>query len=126
MLDRRTFLQIALTARAITAIDQARAQGRALRFGPPQHFSYEWLRSHAEALAKEEYTPPARPDPEIAASIDYDAQGKIKFQDDYALHGDNHPRSFPVTFVHVGKYFPKTVRMYAVESASGETVAREI
>jgi periplasmic glucans biosynthesis protein len=126
MLDRRTFLQIALAARAMAAIDDARAQDRALHFGLPQRFSYDWLKSEAEALAKKEYIPPARPDPEMVASIDYDAQGKIKFRDSYALYGDSNPSSFPITFVHAGKYFPKTVRMYAVEHASDETVAREI
>ena len=85
MLDRRTFLQIALATRAITAIDKANAQDRALHFGSPQHFSYDWLKSQAEALAKKEYVPPPSPNPELAAAIDYDAQGKIKFRDSYAL-----------------------------------------
>jgi glucans biosynthesis protein len=126
MLDRRTFLQIALAAQAMAAIDKASAEDPGLHFGPPQKFSYDWLKSHAEALAKKDYIPPARPDPDLVASIDYDAQGKIKFRDDYALYGEGHPGAFPITFVHVGKYFPKTVRMYAVEQAKDETVAREV
>jgi periplasmic glucans biosynthesis protein len=126
MLHRRSFLQILLVAQAMAAINKAKAQERTLRFGLPQHFSYDWLKSHAEALAKKEYTPPESPDQELVAAIDYDAQGQIHFRDGYALFGDNHPSAFPITFVHVGKYFPKTVRMFELEQASGETVAREI
>ncbi|MFY9985966.1 MAG: glucan biosynthesis protein D [Chthoniobacterales bacterium] len=95
-----------------------------LRFGPPQPFSYDWLKQHAENLAAKEYQSPPLPDPNIVANIDYDAYGKLKYKQDFALYGDGQTGVFPITFMFVGHYFPKTVRMYAVEK--GAEIAREI
>src|SRR6185312_13739034 len=67
-----------------------------------------------------------RPDPKIVAAIDYDAYGRLKCKPQYALYGDDEPGAFPITFMHVGNYFPKTVRMYAVEAAAAGDSAREI
>ena len=126
MLDRRNFLKLALAAQAFAAFP-ANAAPPSLRFGEPQPFSSEWLKAHAQALAAAPYSPPPRPDPGIVASIDYDAHGKLKYKNDFALYGDGHPSAFPITFMHVGQYFPKTVRMYAVEpSSDGSSSAREI
>ncbi len=126
MLNRRSFVQLALAAQAMALTGIAKAASRSLRLGEPQPFSYEWLKLHAEALARAPYNPPPRPDPAIVSSIDYDAHGKLKFRDEYALYGENHPSTFPITFMHVGQYFPKTVRMYAVEESQKGEVAREI
>ncbi len=125
MLDRRGFMKLALAAQALASLP-ARAASRDLRFGAPQRFSADWLKAHAQTLAATPYNPPPRPDPSTVAAIDYDAHGQLKYRPDFALYGDNHPSAFPITFMHVGQYFPKTVRMYAVEpGASGDT-AREI
>ena len=128
MLDRRNFLKLALAAQAFAALPAAAEPApSSLRFGEPQPFSADWLKAQAQALASAPYNPPPRPDPSIVASIDYDAHGKLKYKNDFALFGDGHPSAFPITFMHVGQYFPKTVRMYAVE-ASGDSggSAREI
>jgi periplasmic glucans biosynthesis protein len=121
MIDRRNFLKVALAFQAFAALP-ARAAAPALRMGEPEPFSYDWLKSHAEALAGQPYVAPPRPDPKIVSSIDYDAHGELHFKTDYALFGEGDPSAFPITFMHVGQYFPKTVRMYAVESGQ----AREI
>ena len=52
--------------------------------------------------------------------------GKLKYKNDFALYGDGHPSAFPITFQHVGQYFPKTVRMYAVDQSADGSSAREI
>jgi glucans biosynthesis protein len=125
MIDRRNFLKIALAAQAFAALP-ARAGIPGLRMGEAQPFSYGWLKERAEALAATAYAAPPRPDPKIVSSIDYDAHGELHYKSDYALFGDSDPGAFPVTFMHVGQYFPKTVRMYAVERNGGGDQAREI
>jgi periplasmic glucans biosynthesis protein len=115
-------VKTAATPEASTAIP---ADGsRALRFGPQQAFSYDWLKNHAENLAAAPYQAPPQPDPSIVANIDYDAYGRLKYKPDFALYGDGQPGVFPITFMFVGHYFPKTVRMYTVDKG-GET-AREV
>jgi periplasmic glucans biosynthesis protein len=125
MLDRRSFLKFALATQAFAAIP-ANASTSSLRFGPSQPFSHGWLKAHAQALANAPYNPPPRPDPRIVASIDYDTHGRLKYKSDFALYGDGHPSAFPITFMHVGQYFPKTVRMYTVEASIAGESAREI
>ncbi|HET6222663.1 MAG TPA: glucan biosynthesis protein D, partial [Dongiaceae bacterium] len=125
MLDRRSFLKLALAAQALGALP-ANAASPGVRFGAAQPFSYDWLKAEAQARAGKPYREPPRPDPAIVAAIDYDAQGKLKYKPEYALFGDGAPGAFPITFVHVGEYFPKTVRMHAVEADGGGSRAREI
>ncbi len=125
MIDRRSFLKVLMAAQAIAALP-ARASTPGLRMGEAQPFSHEWLKAHAESLASMPYTPPPRPDPSIVSSIDYDAHGRLNYKTEYALFGDGHSSEFPITFMHVGQYFPKTVRMYALESAAKGEQAREI
>jgi glucans biosynthesis protein len=125
MLDRRNFLKLALAAQAFAAMP-AHAGAPGLRLGAPQPFSYDGLKDHARALAAAPYSPPPHPDPKIVAAIDYDAYGRLKYKPEYALYGDGQPGAFPITFMHVGNYFPKTVRMYAVEPDATDGSAREI
>ena len=125
MMNRRSFLQIMLAAQAFAAFP-ARSATPGLPMGAAQPFSWDWLKAYSEALAASAYVPPPRPDPKIVSSIDYDAHGQIHFNEDLALFGDGQPGAFPVTFMHVGNYFQKSVRMYAVEPANGQEMAREI
>ena len=124
MIDRRSFLKIAIAAQAFAALPARAAPG--LRLGEANPFSYDWLKAHAESLAASPYSPPPRPDPNIVSNIDYDAHGRLHYKAEYALHGDGDPSAFPITFMHVGQYFPKTVRMYSVETGSSGDLAREI
>jgi periplasmic glucans biosynthesis protein len=125
MLDRRNFMKLMLAVQAVAALP-ANAAPQALRFGEAQHFSPDWLKAHAQEMATRPYNAPPRPDPQIVASIDYDLHGKLRYKSDFALFGDGHDSNFPITFMHVGQYFVKTVRMYAVEPAGEGTSAREI
>ncbi len=115
LLDRRDLLRLGVAAQAALALGgRAEADGAdLLRFGPPEPFSYDLLKRFARELASKPYREPARPDPAIVSKIDYDAYGKLKFKPEHALYA-NSVGAYPITFMHVGQYFPKTVRMHAV------------
>jgi glucans biosynthesis protein len=102
-------------------LPKALAAEGGLRFGPAEPFSFEILIDRARRMAGQAYVPPPRPAPEVVQSIDYDAHGKLRFRTEYALYRDG-PSVYPVTFQFVGGFFPKSVRMHAVEG----TTAREI
>jgi periplasmic glucans biosynthesis protein len=119
MLNRRRFVQ-ALGA-ATLAAGKASATTKGLQFGPAIAFSHEALKAQARAMAQRPYEPPPRPDPEIVQRLNYDAHGKLHFRYDFALWGEG-GGAYPITFQHVGRYFPKTVRMFAVDGGQ----AREI
>jgi periplasmic glucans biosynthesis protein len=119
MLSRRQFVQ-ALAASAL-GVGKASAAASGLQFGPATPFSQEALKARAKALALKPYEPPPSPDRAVVQKLDYDAHGKLRFRYDFALWGEG-GGAYPVTFQHVGRYFPKTVRMFAVSG----TEAREI
>ena len=119
--DRRSLLQLLIaagTARLLGGAAPA-AAATGLEFGPPQPFSYDWLKQHARDLAAQPYREPPRPDPAIVSRIDYDAHGKLRFRKQYSLYRHS---AYPISFQHVGMFFPKTVKMHAVDGAT----AREI
>ena len=121
-LDRRTLLQVLLAAgaaRLVGGAAPAAAQAKGLSFGPAQAFSYDWLKRHARDLSARPYEAPPRPDPAIVERIDYDAHGKLRFRKDFALYREG---SYPISFQHVGRFFPKTVRMHAVDGDSAREV----
>ena len=123
--DRRTVIvnsgRALLAALAVGGFALPARAMAGLKFGEKFPFSYDWLKQKARALAKEPYVPPPRPAPEIVQQIDYAEHGKLRFKPEYALFADG-PGQFPVTFFHLGQFFPKTVTMHAV--FGGE--AREI
>ena len=125
-LDRRTLLQLAAAVGAYSSLPaaaQSAGDGEAppLRFGPAEPFSYAALKALAKEHAAKPYVAPARPNPDIVKQIDYDAHGKLRFKLDSALWGEG-GSMFPVSFQHVGMYFPKTVRMHIIEKG----VSKEI
>jgi glucans biosynthesis protein len=124
LLHRRTLLKIGLAAQAAFALGgvaAAQETSDRLKLGPAEPFSYDLLKQRAKTMAGEPYREPLRPDPEIVRRIDYDAYGKLKYRADHALFGES-AGAYPITFQHVGRYSPKTVRMHAIEGGD----AREI
>jgi len=118
--DRRALFKLLLavgTARLIGLPSSLAAQD--MKFGPAEPFSYDGLKRRAHERAARPYVPPPRPDPQVVAKIDYDAHGKLRFRKEFALFRDS---AFPVTFQHVGKFFPMTVRMYAVHDGEAREV----
>ncbi|QCI64680.1 glucan biosynthesis protein [Phreatobacter stygius] len=120
-LSRRNLLSLAAAAGMAPVLTGEARAATGLQFGPARAFSYEDLKAMARERAGKPYVAPPRPNPEIVARIDYDNHGKLRFNKDFALFGTG-PGAYPVTFQHVGQYFPKTVRMHAL--ANGQ--AREI
>ena len=116
--NRRHFLAGLAVGGAATAwpLEQALAAS-GLKLGAPSPFSFDGLRALAKQKAGAAY---AVPPPVIGAeAIDYDAWGQIRFDTDYALFKDG---ALPVTFFHLGRYFPKPLAIHAVQAG----VAREI
>ena len=103
----------AVSARAATAA------GTGMRLGDAHAFSFTSLIGQARKRAQRDYVPPPRPDPAIVRSIDYDAYGKIRFDPARALYPDS---PYPITLMHVGRFFPKSVQMHMVANGT----AREI
>ena len=128
MIDRRTLLAgtAALGAAAAQGFStQALAQA-GLKLGAEATFSFDALKSRAQAMAAAPYNPPPRPRPDVLERIDYDAHGKIRYKTDLALWA-NGPSPWPVTFFHLGRFFQKPVRMHVVSrAASRDQSAREI
>ncbi|WP_026606847.1 glucan biosynthesis protein [Methylocapsa acidiphila] len=120
--DRRWILKAA-AALGLIGVDAATTHAEAdlLKLGPTRPFSYEILKWTARRMAAGPYVGPARPAPDIVAKIDYEAWGKIAFDMDHALFAQE-PGRFPISFFHLGMFFPKSVEMNVVDSGS----AREI
>lgn len=96
-----------------------------LRLGRPAPFSFERLTAHAESLARRPYAAATALPSDVLDRIDYETHGKIRFDTGNALFRDG-PGAFPVTFFHLGRYFPTPVHMHLVETAAGDGFAREI
>jgi glucans biosynthesis protein len=122
-LQRRRVLQAgaALALAPVLLRSTQASMPDALRYGEAQPFSFDHLIDLARSMAAKPYVAPPRPDPGIVQQIDYDAYGKIRFRPELALYGQG-GGAYPITFMHVGNFFPKTVRMHAVEGG----MAREI
>jgi periplasmic glucans biosynthesis protein len=86
----------------------------------PQPFSFEQLIEKARASAQQPYQPPYRPAPEVVSKIDYEVHGKLRFKTARALFGERGP--FPVTFFHIGQFFPSSVKVHVVDGGQ----AREL
>jgi glucans biosynthesis protein len=106
---------------ALVRGQSARGQSAHLRLGGAAPFSFDRLRDAARRLAGAPYREPAHPVPAIIDKIDYENWGKISFNPGYALLADG-PGPFPVSFFHLGKFFPKRQRIHVVDHGS----AREI
>ncbi|CAN5832992.1 glucan biosynthesis protein D [soil metagenome] len=96
-----------------------------LKLGPPAPFSFDSLKILAQSMAAQPYVAPTALAPEVIERIDYEAHGKIKFNADRALFA-NGPGAFPVTFFHLGRYFPAPVHMHVLEASGGDAFAREV
>jgi periplasmic glucans biosynthesis protein len=102
-------------------LSTAEAQKAGLELGKPAPFTFDALVERARERAGKAYAAPYRPAPELVQKIDYDAHGKIRFKTDRALDA-NGPGMYPATFFHLGTFFQKSVKMFALR----EGQAREI
>ncbi len=121
--DRRSLLKSAAAAAALGLVETqaSEAQGKGLQFGPAKPFSFAALKQHVRKQGKEPYVGPQHPAPSIVGKIDYEAWGKIKFDIGQSLYADG-PGRFPVSFFHLGMFFPKSVAMHVVEKGQSREI----
>jgi glucans biosynthesis protein len=123
-IDRRTLLKAAASLGLLPAAAGLSFAANPLKLGPPVPFSFDNLKAKARHMAKGPYIGPPRPEPGIVAKINYETWGKIKFNMDRALFAEG-PGKFPVSFFHLGMFFPKAVEMYAVSQGSARQIIYE-
>lgn len=92
-----------------------------LELGEAEAFSFEGLVEQAQALAEQDYEPRAVPAPEVVQAIDYDAHGRLRFIPNRAPHAEG-PGAFPITFFHLGQFFPRPVQMYLLQDGEAREV----
>jgi periplasmic glucans biosynthesis protein len=92
-----------------------------LQFGPPQPFSFDWLRQQAGQRAKTAYEAPRAPLADVVQGIDFDAIQKIQFRKQCALWRDG-PGSFPVSFFHLNKFVGQPVGINVVEDGQARRI----
>ncbi|MCX7899689.1 MAG: glucan biosynthesis protein D, partial [Methylocystis sp.] len=125
--DRRFFLKAAAATSAIGVGGASQAGAETVsrvsnvKLGEAKPFSFEALKAEAKRLIKEPYRAPNMPAPEITSQIDYERWGEITYNTDHALFADTKER-FPVEFFHLGKFFKKAVRIFAVENSDAREV----
>ncbi len=125
--DRRSLLKSAAAAAAFGLIDggtSKAAPAKGLQFGPATPFSFDLLKERARKLVNEPYVAPPHPAPAIVSEIDYEAWGKIKFDVNQALFA-NGPGRYPVSFFHLGMFFPNAVAMHVVEAGHAREIIYE-
>lgn len=96
-----------------------------LKLGQPNSFSFNGLKALAQTMAAQPYVAAVPLAPDVIERIDYEAHGKIQFNADRALFA-NGPGAFPVTFFHLGRYFPAPVHMHLLEASGADVFAREV
>ncbi len=100
------------------------APAKGLQFGPAKPFSFDLLKEKVRKMVNGPYVGPPHPAPAIVSKIDYEAWGKIKFDVNQALYAEG-PGRFPVSFFHLGMFFPKAVAMHAVEGGHAREIIYE-
>ncbi|RZI87752.1 MAG: glucan biosynthesis protein D, partial [Variovorax sp.] len=120
-MQRRDFL----SAAGLAGLGLSTGAMAALRLGAPTPFSFDALRARARALAAQPHVAAPTPAPDVVQRIDYDAHGKLRFDAAEALFASG-PGAFPVTFFHLGRFFPAPVRMHRIERTAGDAFAREL
>ncbi len=122
--SRRNLLKLGAALQLLPWIKSsavAKPSTEGLVFGRDEPFGFDILKSRARDLATKPYVPPPMPDPDLVKTMDYDVEKSTDFDLDRALYSDG-KGAYPVTFLTVGRLFPKSVRMYALQDGR----AREI
>ncbi|MFT3923871.1 MAG: glucan biosynthesis protein [Myxococcales bacterium] len=99
--------------------EPAAADAPPLPLGPAEPFDFAELVKKAAVRASAPYVPAPKPAPEIMAQMIYDQHEAIHYRPDRALFADS---PYPVFFRHLGKLFPSTVKMYALDGGQAREV----
>src|SRR5262245_10051072 len=121
LLDRRTLLKSAMSLGLLPAAARRGFAASPTKLGPPAPFSFDGLKAMARRMANGPYMGPPWPEPGIVDKINYETWGQIKFKMIRALFAEG-PVKFPVTFFHLGMFFPKAVDIYAVSQGSARKI----
>ncbi|MBO6837315.1 MAG: glucan biosynthesis protein D [Alphaproteobacteria bacterium] len=115
--SRRRFLETMAACGLAPSLVSATAQGAVpnggLTFEEARPFAFDQLIGRAARLAGQPFAPPPKPAPDITESLSYEHHGKIRYPSERALFADG-PGQFPATFFHLGMYFQRPVKMFAV------------
>jgi glucans biosynthesis protein len=121
-LGRRSFLGSAVVASLqLSRIARVAANDSGLSLGKPRAFSFESLAAHARSRAALPYRLPLLPVPSVVKQLDYETVGKIHYKVDCALNADG-PGVYPISFFHLGSFFPKAIEMHVVEHGKARQI----
>jgi glucans biosynthesis protein len=115
-LTRRTILALLGAALATPA-----GAASPIELGAPGPFDWDWLVRHAKNLASQPFAEVPAIVPEILDQIDYGPHQDIVQPIETGLYA-NGPGDCPVTFFHLGRLFPKPVRMYSLVNGNARAV----
>lgn len=127
-MNRRTFLQNATALAGIFAGENVAGLGSswASAIGTVRPFNFDQLTERARALAARTYQAPYQPNPDLVQQLGYEEVGKIHFLPEHALFSGNgitgDQQGYPLEFFHLGKFFPKRVRMHVVQQGKATEV----
>lgn len=127
--SRRRFIETltacGFTSGIVPAMAQAEGGKAGLDLAEAQPFTFDQLIGRAARLASQPYQPVPKPAPEITPELSYEHHGKIRYPAEKALYATG-PGQYPVTFFHLGMYFQRPVRMFAVtDGKSAELLYRK-
>lgn len=109
-------------ATALTLARQSVAVGpNHLTLSEAEPFDFAGLVARAERMAQKDFVPRPEPAPDVVEEIDYEAHGQLHFRRDLALFAEG-PGIYPVTFFHLGQFFPRPVQMYAVTKGEARRI----
>jgi glucans biosynthesis protein len=115
-LTRRTIL--AMIGATLATPAGARSS---LELGAPSPFDWDWLVRQAKKLASQPFAEVPAIASEVVAELEYGPHQDIVQPIETGLYA-NGPGDCPVTFFHLGRLFPKPVRMYSLVNGSAREV----
>src|SRR5690606_31462677 len=120
---RRSFLKACSCVAGAAALarmwPESLAQAEGLLLGDPIPFDFAALVAEAERRAKAPYEEVPIPAPAIMEQMLYDAHEAIRYRRDQAVFPDS---PFPMIFRHLGKLFPRPVKMYTLSGGQAREV----
>lgn len=87
--------------------------------GSPEAFSFDILTEIARMLSTQDFVERPSPYPDVVSKLDVDQFAQVRQRFGSALY---HNLEYPVTFFHLGKLFPKPVRMFVVAQGTARQV----
>lgn len=90
--------------------------------GAAEPFDYARLKGQARALSRHAYQVPADRLPDDIAHLNWDQYQALRFRPDHALWADDKLR-FRAQFFHLGLFFKRPVKMFALQGGQAQELA---